>query len=40
MPNFLKLGSVIGVGHVGEDAGVDVRVERLDTVVEALQESG
>ena len=37
---LLKLGSVIGVGHVGEDAGVDVRVERLDTAVEALRESG
>ncbi len=40
MPNFSSWAGMIGVGHIGENTGVDMRVERLDTAIEALGETG
>jgi hypothetical protein len=40
MPELLELAHVVGQAEVGEDAGVHLRVQRLDPPVEALGEAG
>ena len=37
---LLELLGVLGVGHISQNAGVNVRVQRLDAAVEAFGESG
>ena len=37
---LLELLGVFGVGHISQNAGVNVRVQRLDAAVEAFGESG
>ena len=36
---LLELGGMVGVGHVGEDTGMDMRVKGLDAAIKAFRET-
>ena len=39
MPNFSSWEAWSGVGHVGEDTGMDMRVKGLDAAIKAFRET-